>query len=152
MNDVPKRFGSSPNIEADARRQIADYESKGRIDASFKDRPAPFPVEEGFDDVVLDFGVVKMSVLLQSKAQMRLTPDYLFDKENVIAELKTLEGVYSGSDGGKSLAQAYIDAGCSRGDLMGLIWRGEPIPPRVKALIARRIRRSLEQRIKKARK
>jgi hypothetical protein len=138
--------------ENNAKRKVAAYENRYQnADASIE-RPAPLPVEETFDAFVEQFGGEKISNLIQPKAQMPLNADYFFRDHNVIAELKTLEGVYSGPDAYKSLSQAFIDAGCSESDFMGLLLRGEDMPELVRDLVGRRIRRSIEQRIKKARK
>ena len=48
--------------------------------------------------------------------------------------------------------QAYIDSGNSQSDISATILGGEPVPQLVVDLIRKRIRRSLEQRVKKARK
>lgn len=134
-----------------ATRRIAAYEKRHRNKDELVARPAPAPVEAEFDAFVEKFGGQKISDLIESKAQMPLNADYIFRDHNVIAELKTLEGTYSGPNAVQSLSQAYIDAGYSGSDFMGLLWRGEEMPERVRALVGRRIRRSIEQRIKKAR-
>jgi hypothetical protein len=138
--------------EYKAKRRVDAYESRYRNTDASVVRPAPVSVEVTFDAFVEEFGGEKISNLIQSKAQMPLNADYFFRQHNVIAELKTLEGIYSGPDAIRSLSQAFIDAGCSGSDLMGLLWRGEEMPERVRTLVGRRIRRSIEQRIKKARK
>ncbi|MDN2583594.1 hypothetical protein [Aquibium sp. ELW1220] len=83
---------------------------------------------------------------------MPLNADYFFKDYNVIAELKTFEGVFSGPEAMRSLSQACVDAGCSASDLAGYVFRGEALPERANNLILRRFRRAIEQRIKKARK
>jgi hypothetical protein len=133
-----------------ARRKIAVYEKLHRSSNPLP-RPTPIQIEPAFDVFVEQFGGEKISDLIFSKSQMPLNADYFFRQQNVIAELKTLEGVYSGPNGFKALAQAYIDSGCGT-DLMSLIWGSAPMPQRVRDLIGKRLRRAIEQRIKKARK
>lgn len=137
--------------ERKAKRKIAAYEARHKRDEP-TERPTPLPVEATFDAFVVHFGGEKISSLIESKARMPLNADYIFREHNVIAELKTLEGVYSGSGAFQSLSQAFIDAGCRPSDIMGALFRGEDLPERVQRLVRTRIRRSLEQRIKYARK
>ncbi len=75
-----------------------------------------------------------------------------WEEHNVIAELKTLEGIFSGPDAIKQLTQTYIDSGCTGSDVMGVFWRGEPVPEAAATLMRKLVRRSIEQRIKQARK
>lgn len=63
-----------------------------------------------------------------------------------------MTGIFAGPEAPKQLVNAYIDAGGTGSELMGLLLRGEAIPEPVKMLIGKRIRRSLEQRIRRARK
>lgn len=137
---------------ANARRKILQYDKTYRKARPLSERPPHLPVEELFDNFVAQFGGRKISDMYVAKAQMPLNADYLFEEYNVIAELKTLEGIYSGQDAYKQLSQAYIDSGCTGSDVMGLLFRGEAVPEAVAALMRKRIRRSIEQRIKKARK
>ncbi len=138
--------------KAKARRKIEQYDKKYSKARPMTERPEPVHVEETFDAFVVEFGGKKISDLISEKAEMPLNADYLFEEHNVIAELKTLEGIYSGPDAYKQLSQAYIDAGCTGSDVMGFFWRGEEIPEAVAKLMRKRVRRSIEQRIKKARK
>lgn len=137
---------------ARARKKIEKYDRKHRKALPISERPAPVPVEETFDAFVKEFGGKKISDLIANKSQMPLNADYIFEEYNVIAELKTLEGIYSGPDAMKQLSQAFIDSGFTGSDVMGLIWRGEEVPKPAAELMRKRIRRSLEQRIKQARK
>ena len=63
-----------------------------------------------------------------------------------------MTGIFAGPEAPKQLVNAYIDAGGTGSELMGLLLRGEAIPEPVKMLIGKRMRRSLEQRIRRARK
>ncbi|MEM7236716.1 MAG: hypothetical protein AAF501_02660 [Pseudomonadota bacterium] len=85
-------------------------------------------VEKTFDPFVAGFGGKKISDLIENKAQMPLNADYWFEAHNVIAELKTLEGIYSGPDAVKQLTQAFIDAGCTGSDVIGVFFRNDPVP------------------------
>jgi hypothetical protein len=139
-------------IESKATRKIAAYEKRYRIDDTSAKRHPPVVMEATFDAFVDNFGGEKISKLMASQAQMPLNADYFFREYNVIAELKTLEGVYSGPEAVRSLSQAFIDSGCQRSDLLGLMFQGQEMPKQARDLVGRRIRRSFEQRIKKARK
>ena len=138
--------------KAKARKRIEQYDRDYRRARPFSERPEPLHVEKIFDEFVAEFGGKKISDLIENKAQMPLNADYLFEDHNVIAELKTLEGIYSGPNAIRSLTQAYIDAGCTGSDVMGLIYRNEPVPEAAAKLMQKRVRRSIEQRIKQARK
>lgn len=138
--------------EVRARRKIEQYEHEHSNARPMSERPAPLPVESTFDAFVQEFGGKKIADLIANKSLMPLNADYFFEKHNVIAELKTLEGIYSGPNAFKQLVQAYIDSGCTGSDVMGLIWREEDVPETAATLIRKRIRRSIEQRIKQARK
>lgn len=135
-----------------ARKKLDHYDRKYRKALPMSERPEALPVEATFDAFVADFGGKKVSNLIGQNAQMPLNADYIFVEHNVIAELKTLEGIYSGPDAFEQLTRAYIDAGCTGSDVMGLLWRGEEVPDAVTALVRKRIRRSIEQRITRARK
>jgi hypothetical protein len=137
---------------SEARVRIEQYDRKYRKSKPWSERPEPLPVEITFDAFVADFGGQKISDLIQNKSQMPLNADYLFEENNVIAELKTLEGIFSGPDAIKQLTQAYIDSGCTGSDVMGVFWSGEPVPDAAAELMRKRVRRSIEQRIKQARK
>lgn len=138
--------------EAKARKRIEQYDRKHRKAQPWSERPEPLPVEITFDAFVSDFGGKKISDLIENKSQMPLNADYLFEEHNVIAELKTLEGIFSGPDAIKQLTQAYIDSGCTGSDVMGVFWRGAAVPEAAATLMRKRVRRSIEQRIKQARK
>lgn len=138
--------------KVEARKRVEQYDRKYRKALPFSERPEPLPVEKTFDAFVAEFGGQKISDLIENTAQMPLNADYLFENQNVIAELKTLEGIYSGPDAIKQLTQAYIDAGCTGSDVMGLLFRDEPVPEAAAILVQKRVRRSIEQRIKQARK
>ena len=139
-------------LEFRARRKIAAYERRHKKARPWSERPAPIDVEATFDEFVRDFGGYKISGLIEEKSAMPQNADYLFREQNVVAELKTLSGIFAGPDAPKQLVKAYVDAGSTRSELMGLLWRAEPIPEPVKLLVEKRIRRSLEKRIRKARK
>lgn len=138
--------------KAKARKRIEQYDRKHRKAQPLSERPKPLPVETTFDAFVAEFGGKKISDLIENKAQMPLNADYLFEEHNAIAELKTLEGIYSGPNAIKQLTQAYIDAGCPGSDVMGVFFRNDPVPEAASKLMRTRLRRSIEQRIKKARK
>lgn len=138
--------------KAKARNRIDRYERKHRKSLPTSERPEPVHIETAFDSFVAEFGGKKISDLIETKSQMPMNADYIFENHNVIAELKTLEGIYSGPNAVKQLVQAYIDSGCTGSDVMGFFWRGENIPDAAAKLARKRIRRSIEQRIKYARK
>lgn len=138
--------------KAKAHKRIEQYDRKHRKARPLSERPDPLHIEETFDAFVAEFGGKKISDLIENKAQMPLNADYWFEAHNVIAELKTLEGIYSGPDAVKHLTQAYIDAGCTGSDVMGVFFRNEPVPEAAVTLMRKRVRRSIEQRIKQARK
>ncbi|WP_299825332.1 hypothetical protein [uncultured Roseobacter sp.] len=135
-----------------ARKRIEQYDRKYRKALPASARPEALHVEETFDAFVAGFGGKKISDLIGDKAQMPLNADYLFEEHNIIAELKILEGIYSGPDAIMQLTQAYIDAGLTGSDVMGLLYRGEPMPVAAARLVQKRVRRSIEQRTKRARK
>lgn len=137
---------------AKALKRIKQYDRKYRKALPLPERPAPLAVETTFDAFVAEFGGKKISDLITNKAQMPLNADYFFEEHNVIAELKTLEGTYSGPNAVKQLTQAYIDSGCTGLDVMGVFFRNEPVPEAAANLMRKRLRRSIEQRIKQARK
>ena len=83
---------------------------------------------------------------------MPLNADYFFESYNVIAELKTVEGIFAGPEAHKQFVNAFTDSGATGSDLMCVLFRGEEIPRDVQAIIKKRIRRALEQRVKQARK
>ncbi|SIT05207.1 hypothetical protein SAMN05421759_11266 [Roseivivax lentus] len=138
--------------KAKARKRIEQYDRKHRQARPLSERPDPLHVEETFDAFVAEFGGKKISDLIENKAQVPLNADYWFKVHNVIAELKTLEGIYSGPDAVKQLTQAYIDAGCTGSEVTGVFFRNEPVPEAAAKLMRKRVRRSIEQRIKQARK
>lgn len=142
----------SKRSKARARKKLDNYDRKYRKARPVSERPEAIPVEATFDNFIADFGGRKISDLIAQKAQMPLNADYIFEEQNVIAELKTLEGIYSGPDAFKQLMQAYIDSGCTSSDVMGLLLSGEEVPDAAATLMKKRIRRSIEQRIKRARK
>lgn len=138
--------------KAKARKRLEQYDRKHRKEQPSPAQPSPLPVEITFDAFVAEFGGKKISALVENKSNMSLNADYFFTEHNVIAELKTLEGVFSGPDAYYQLKQAYIDTGCTGSDVMDVFFRNEPVPDVVAKLIRKRVRRSLEQRIKQARK
>lgn len=142
----------SKRSKARARKKLDNYDRKYLKVRPDSERPEAIPVEATFDNFVTDFGGRKISDLITQKAQMPLNADYIFEEQNVIAELKTLEGIYSGPDAIKQLMQAYIDSGCASSDVMGLLLSGEKVPDAAATLVKKRIRRSIEQRIKRGRK
>lgn len=137
--------------KAMARRKILQYDKKYAKARPLTERPPTLPVEEMFDAFVTQFGGRKISDMIVSKSLMPLNADYFFEKQNVVAELKTLEGIYSGEVAYEQLTQAFIDSGCTGSDVMGILFRGQPVPEAAAALMCKRLRRSIEQRIKKAR-
>ena len=151
-NSTRVRKQKKRRFEAKSRKRIEQYDRKHRKAQPWSERPEPLPVEKTFDAFVSEFGGKKISDLIENKSQMPLNADYLFEEHNVIAELKTLEGIFSGPDAIKQLMQAYIDSGCTGSDVMGVFWRGEAVPEAAATLMRKRVRRSIEQRIKQARK
>lgn len=131
--------------------RIAEYEKLYRTEEPIE-RPEPLPVEESFDAFVKEFGGEKISDRIEKKDQMPLNADYIFADHNVIAELKTLEGVFAGSDATASLFQAFSDTGHTGKEMMDVVFRGKPIPDSVQSVVRTRIRRRLEDRVKAARK
>ncbi len=130
--------------KAKARKRIAQYDRKYRKALPNSERPDALHVEQTFDAFVAELGGKKISDLIENKAQIPLNADYLFDDQNVIAELKTLEGIFSGPDAIKQLTQAYIDAGCTGSDVMGSLFRDEPVPEAAARLVQKRVRRSID--------
>ena len=51
-----------------------------------------------------------------------------------------MTGIFAGPEAPKQLVNAYIDAGGTGSELMGLLLRGEAIPEPVKMLIGKRMR------------
>jgi hypothetical protein len=131
--------------------KVAAYELLHRSNEP-RERPPPISVERTFDNFVEKFGGTKISDILESKWKLPLNADYFFKDHNIIAELKTFEGVFSGPEAIRTLSQACVDAGCSASDLAGYVYWGEALPERASNLVLRRFRRAIEQRIKKARK
>ena len=128
------------------------YEWRFSKPCPIQDRPKAINVEECFDEFVNEFGGCKVSDLIANKGSMPLNADYFFEEDNIVAELKTFDGIFSGPDSITQLTNAYLDSDCTGRQLMGFMWRGEVIPPTAKMLIKKRMRRSIEQRIVKARK
>lgn len=137
--------------EMKSRTKFAAYEALHSSDSAGV-RPPPISVESEFDKFVEQFGGKKISSLLSSKALMPLNADYIFPSHNVIAELKTLSGLFSGQTGFENLKQAFIDAGSSEGQFDAFLFRTGEFPARAKDLVRSRIRRGLEKRIRTARK
>jgi hypothetical protein len=135
-----------------AKQKFADYEKLYRNTDDSAMRPQALPMEETFDAFVEHFGGVKISSLIKSKSSMPLNADYLFKDHNVIAELKTLEGIYSGPTALNSLTQAFIDSGFPSSEVFGLLLQEHEMPDRVRDMVGKRIRRAIEQRIKMARR
>lgn len=133
-----------------ARKKIEAYERMYRSEP--KERPAAVPVEETFDQFVEGFGGRKISDLIQTKSKMPRNADYIFPQHNVIAELKTLEGIFAGEGGLDQLRQVFIDAGEPPTSLIGFVSGNKEMPDRVASMIRKRIRRGLEARVVEARK
>lgn len=114
-------------------------------------RPPPIDVEPAFDTFVEQFGGIKISSLMPSSNARPLNADYLFPADNVVAELKKLEGSFAAPDGARLLSQAFADAGVTESQLSAYIFRREPLPRRAWSLVDKRFRRFLEDRIRKAR-
>jgi hypothetical protein len=114
-------------------------------------RPAPVPVEPAFDAFVETFGGTKISALLSNKSALPLNADYFFAKDNVVAELKMLEGSFAGQDGVPLLLNALHEAGVTTAEVWGYFFRGEPLPKGSWHVLNKRFRRYVEDRIKKGR-
>lgn len=54
-------------------------------------RPEPIPVEEFFNEFVLEFGGELVSNLMPQNTNLPRNADYLFRKDLVVCELKCLE-------------------------------------------------------------
>jgi len=106
-------------LEFRARRKIAAYERRYSKARPWSERPAPIDIEAAFDEFVQDLGGYKISDLIEDKSAMPQNADYLFREQNVIAELKTLSGIFAGPDAPKQLVKAYIDAGGTGSELHG---------------------------------
>lgn len=132
-----------------AKKKIRSYEQKYRSES--KIRSPSVNVEATFDEFVLKFGGIKISDIIDEKSRMPRNADYLFPEYNFVAELKTLEGVFSGEVGQRQLSQAFIDAGEPLASLMGFLFSGMDMPEKVGELIQKRLRRGLESRVKEAR-
>jgi hypothetical protein len=114
-------------------------------------RPAPVRVEETFDDFVESFGGIKIAKLLPDKSAQPLNADYLFRHDNVVAELKVLEGSFAGSNGIGQLIKGLAQAGVKQADINAYVFRGVPLPPGAWSVVNKRFRRFIEDRIKKGR-
>jgi len=134
-----------------SRYKFETYEALHRSDDA-GERPPPISVESEFDKFVEQFGGQKISSLLSSKALMPLNADYIFSSHNVVAELKTLSGLFSGETGFESLKQAFIDAGSNADQFAAFLRGSDQLPARAQDLVRSRIRRGLEKRIRAARK
>lgn len=133
---------------SDIETKILEYERRYRtID---KERPEPFHVEEAFDRFVKKFGGKKISDIIKDKSNMPTNADYLFSDENVIVELKTLDGLYSGQESFKVLRQLFIDTGVLD-KFFPFIVGHEELPNEVGIRIRKRVRRGFEDRVNKAR-
>lgn len=133
------------------RFKIQMYQRKLRRTVPEEPEPPPIHVESAFDDFVRMFGGDKISELITNTSDMPKNADYYFRSANVIAELKTMQGIFAGDEGISQLINAFRETGFSGSDVFGYFWRDEPLPEEVKALVRRRIRRGIEQRIRKAR-
>ncbi|RWO61113.1 hypothetical protein [Mesorhizobium sp.] len=132
----------------DIERKILEYERQYRsVD---EERPEPFDVEEAFDRFVQKLGGKKISDTIDNKSNMPKNADYLFSDANVIAELKTVDGLYSGQESYKLLRQLFIDAGTLEQFFPYIIGRTE-LPDEVGNRIRKRVRRGFEGRARKAR-
>ena len=78
--------------------------------------------------------------------------DYFFPTDNVIAELKSLEGGEPPFGSTAAFLNTLDDAGVTGSQLMGFLWRGESLPVEALSLLRKRYRRMIEQRIKNARR
>ncbi len=133
-------------------RRLAKYENIYKRDLELSDRPAHLQIEETFDDFVAQFGGRKIEDIILDKSHRPLNADYFFEEYNIIAELKTLTGIFSGPESFWQLSKAFNDAGASVGEFLGTLSKSKKIPISVELLIRKRIRRSFEKRIQKARK
>ena len=133
-----------------ARKKIEAYERLHIGEP--RERPGALPVEETFDGFVKAFGGEKISDLIENKALMPRNADYIFPQHNVIAELKTLEGIFAGPEGSAQFQQAFIDAAETPASFLAVVRGESEIPERVGNLIRKRIRRGLEARVAEARK
>ena len=138
--------------ELSGRRKIAAYERHHKSDLKNEQRPHPFDVEITFDSFVQEFGGKKISDLIDSKRDMPMNADYLFREQNVIAELKTLEGIFAGPGAIKQLGQIFVDANCKGSEISDFLWKKTETPNSIDLLIRKRTRRAIEQRVVKARK
>lgn len=134
-----------------ARRKFRAYEKAYRKSDSLPTGPAPIHVEELFDEFVSVFGGAKISDLLEDKGNLPLNADYFFSEHNVVAELKTIEGVFSGVEGLRQFRSLLNDLGYDDYESFRVMFHGNFVPDIVKA-VQRRVRRALESRISKARK
>jgi hypothetical protein len=137
--------------EISGRRKIAAYERRYKKDLPLSDRPAPIDVERIFDAFIYSLGGSKISDLIDDKSMMPPNADYLIHEKNAIMELKTLKGIFCGEEALKQFAKAFSDAGSTGSELASFLWRGEAIPKRTAKLLRKRVRRSLEARLRKAR-
>jgi hypothetical protein len=137
--------------EISGRRKIAAYERQHKKDLPLSDRPEPINVEGVFDAFIYSLGGNKISDLIDDKSMMPPNADYLISGQNAIMELKTLKGIFCGDEALKQFTKAFSDAGSTGSELAGFLWRGEAIPKRTAKLLRKRVRRSLEARLRKAR-
>jgi len=128
MRSIPRLFNPYQIYQSlsrwSARRRMMATIRQFERDNPYKGdgvRPDPIPVEPSFDTFVEAFGGAKISSLLSDKSAKPLNADYLFAKDNVIAELKTLEGSFAGQNGVRLLCETLSQAGVATPSIDGLL-------------------------------
>lgn len=89
--------------------------------------------------------------LIPDQPVMALNADFYFPESQVVVELKTMQ-TDSRNGYPERLVKAYTHFGYTGSDLMGFLFRGEPMPERVAARIRSQIANPLRQAMRKANK
>ncbi len=115
-------------------------------------RPTFIDIEPEFNKFVPNFRNGKLvRDLVPDQPDMALNADYYFPDDHVIAELKCME-TDSRDSYPQRVSEAFTHFGYSGSDLMGFLFRGEPMPDRVAARLRQKIANPLRQAMRKANK
>lgn len=115
-------------------------------------QPTLIDIETEFTKFVPTFRNGKLvRDLMPDQPTMVVNADFYFPDDRVVVELKCME-TDSRDAYPERLARAYRHFGYTGSDVMGYLFRGEPMPDRVAARLQRQIANPLRQALRKANK
>lgn len=115
-------------------------------------QPTLIDIEEKFSEFVPTFRNGRIvRELIPDQPIMTLNADFYFPDDRIVAELKCMEKD-SRDTYHERILQAFAHFGHSGGDVMGFLFRGEPMPQRVAARLRQQIGNPLRQALRKANK